>query len=861
MSRMEQRYAAIRGCGIVFALFACAFTWLAVLSFDPVDWPSPHVFPHPSPANNAAGRAGGWVAFHLFELFGKGAYAAVMGLTLALAVLARQGRLPSIWQRLIGIGLLITVVSAAGHILGGTGAQAWPEERGGVLGYLIATRLDQSVKWMKYPILLYGLIVGLLCSPHDLRTRGPARGRARQHHITGATTPAGGFLAGLPGLIGRLIAAYGKGPQPAGAMAAAGRVSTPEPRRRSAVTPAGQEAAAPGDSATALIDEDEQEGDAAPVYRGGRDEFDDDDDDEDDDDWVVDENPPDDGVEIDPELLAAQKAEAAAAVAAKLVVNCATTRKVTTDPVVPPKPYPSELANWEFPPANLLLESTYSFTAQQETVVREQARVLDQTLKEFGVDAHVVEISTGPVITMFELHVAPGVKVNHITSLDNDIARALKVLCIRVVSPIPGKDTVGIEVPNSSKEIVRLRELMGLSQSALGKMTLPLFLGKDASGSALVGDLSRMPHLLIGGTTGSGKSVCINSIILSLLMTQRPDMVKLILVDPKVVEMSAFRDVPHLMCPIVTDMARAEKILEWATVKMDERYDLFAEAGVRDISGFNKLPREDKYARFHAETDEEKAQVQLHVPYIVIIIDELADLMMTSGKEVEKHLVRLAQKSRAVGIHIVLATQRPEAKVITGMITGNIYCRIAFKVASRVNSRIILDGNGAEVLMGQGDMLYRPPNSADLVRAQGTYLDEPEIRGVIDYLRERGAPEFHPELVKLGQAEVDGDGPQDDLFEQAVDYIVATGRGSVSLLQRRLTIGYARASRLIECMAAMGIVGEFKNSQAREVMLTAEQWGAMKAERAEKAEAELQKQRDTVFNDGVPEDMFDDDID
>ncbi|MEP0844921.1 MAG: DNA translocase FtsK [Phycisphaerae bacterium] len=540
-----------------------------------------------------------------------------------------------------------------------------------------------------------------------------------------------------------------------------------------------------------------------------------------------------------------------------MVVKFATPPKLAANngPIVPPRAYPTELTEWEFPSLALLQDPEYTFSAQQEEIVREKARILEQTLNEFRIEAKVVEIDTGPVITMFELQVAPGVKVSAISSLANDIARALRAPGIRVVSPIPGKTTVGIEVPNIEKEKVRMKELMTLAGPSLSKQILPLFLGKDASGNALVADLTAMPHLLIAGTTGSGKSVCINSIIMSILMTQRPDMVKLILVDPKMVEMSLYKDVPHLMCPIVTEMERAEKILEWATEKMDERYALLAEAGVRNIAGYNRLTREEREARFQPSNDEERAQIPVHLPYIVIMIDELADMMMLSAKEVELHLSRLAQKSRAVGIHIIVATQRPEARIVTGLIKSNLPCRIAFRVASRMDSRIVLDQNGAEVLMGQGDMLYLPPGSSKLIRAQGTFLEDGELKNVINFLTEKARPEFHPELMQLRAQAVSADGPRDELFNEAVEITLQTRRGSVSLLQRRLAVGYSRASRLIEEMAAAGIVGEYKGSQAREVLITPDEWQAMKDQEASRIrEAALSP------DGAVPDDLFDDDI-
>ena len=339
----------------------------------------------------------------------------------------------------------------------------------------------------------------------------------------------------------------------------------------------------------------------------------------------------------------------------------------------------------------------------------------------------------------------------------------------------------------------------------------------------LVTDLASMPHLLIAGTTGSGKSVCINGIITSVLMTKRPDEVKMILVDPKMVEMAVFDMIPHLMCPIVTDTNRAEQILQWATTKMDVRYELLAEAKVRNIASYNKLGAEEIISRFNPTTAEEEAKIPKTMPHIIIVIDELADLMMTSAKEIEAYIVRLAQKSRAVGIHLVVATQRPQATVVTGLIKSNMPSRIAFRVASRMDSRIILDQNGGETLLGQGDMLFLKPGTSDLVRAQGAYCDDQEIKKVVKHLREVAEPQFHPELMQLNRVDVSAMS-KDDLFDEAVRVVLESKRGSVSLLQRRLSVGYARASRMIEVMAVSGILGEYKGSQAREVLVTLKEY-------------------------------------
>jgi S-DNA-T family DNA segregation ATPase FtsK/SpoIIIE len=494
-------------------------------------------------------------------------------------------------------------------------------------------------------------------------------------------------------------------------------------------------------------------------------------------------------------------------------------------------PPPKELGEYLMPDWEVLADAEHGYAESQEQLVREKAAVLEAALQEFGIEAHVTEIDTGPVITMYELSLAPGIRVSAITALSNDIARALSATNVRVVAPIPGKNTVGIEVPNNEKEKVRLKELMQLAPEATNKMAIPLYLGKDASGEPLITDLAGMPHCLIAGTTGSGKSVCINTVIMSVLYTQRPDMVKLILVDPKIVEMAPFKDIPHLMCPVITETGKATAVLEWACEKMDERYAFLAEAGVRNIAGYNKLTKEELFERFNPTTPEEEAKVPKKLPYIVIIIDELADLMMTSGKEVESSIVRIAQKARAVGIHLILATQRPQATVVTGLIKSNMPSKIAFRVASRMDSRIVMDQNGAELLLGQGDMLFLPPGASKPVRSQGTYIDDKEIRESVRKVKELAEQQFEPELVQIKSvASGDASGEKDELFDEAVRVVLETKRGSVSLLQRRLTIGYGRASRIIEQMAEAGILGEHKGSQAREPMISLEDWEAIKAQ-------------------------------
>lgn len=464
------------------------------------------------------------------------------------------------------------------------------------------------------------------------------------------------------------------------------------------------------------------------------------------------------------------------------------------------------------------------------------AAVLEQAFQEFGLNVRVSEVDTGPVITQFELQLEAGLRLSKITALADDLAIALRVPNVRVVAPIPGRNTVGIEVPNEKQVLVRLRELVENCQHDVDENRIPLFLGKDVSGRPLVVDLTKMPHLLIAGRTGTGKSVCLNTLILSILMTRSPDQVKLLLIDPKMVELSPYRRIPHLMHPVITDMKKAEAVLAWAVDKMEERYDLLARCGVRHLDSYNDLGKEEVLDRLDIDPDSPEAdEIPDQMPYLVIVADEMADLMMTSGKDVEGHIIRLAQKSRAVGIHLVLATQKPTVDVITGLIKSNLPARISFQVASRSDSRVVLDEMGADRLLGNGDMLYLAPGTSNLTRAQGVFVSSDEIDGVIDFFSDV-EPQYSTELAQLsttsnggGKNDADVSRQRDDLYEQAIDVVIREGRGSVSLLQRALGIGYGRGARLIDYMAEDGIVGPYNGSQAREVLFTREQWEAVKS--------------------------------
>ncbi len=506
------------------------------------------------------------------------------------------------------------------------------------------------------------------------------------------------------------------------------------------------------------------------------------------------------------------------------------------------RPAPAEVpppsSDMKLPPIELLDRPERARDVDYNQITKQQATVLVRTLADFSISAEVVNIERGPAVTMFELELAPGIKVQRIMSLCNDLAIALRSASARIVAPIPGKSTIGVEVPNPKKDIVRLRELIELVGDGAGKNQVPLYLGKDISGVPVVADLAGCPHLLIAGATGSGKSVCLNSIVLSILMTKTAEDVRVLMVDPKMVEMSVFRNIPHLKLPIVTDMKKAALMFQWCVREMERRYDLFSRVGVRDIARYNTLGEQGIKKRLAADIEDgaEIDDVPFHLAHLIIIVDELADLMMMAKKDIEWSVVRLSQKSRAVGIHIILATQRPSVDIITGLIKANITARIAFQVSARLESRIILDQNGAERLLGSGDMLFLGPGTSKLIRAQGTYTSDAEIKRVVSAVESQGAPVYDLQLIEEEREGEEGLGEtRDDLYEEAIRVVLGSQRGSVSLLQRKLEIGYTRAARLIDMMAAEGLVGEYKGSKAREVVMSLEEWENMRKQKERSA--------------------------
>ncbi len=494
-------------------------------------------------------------------------------------------------------------------------------------------------------------------------------------------------------------------------------------------------------------------------------------------------------------------------------------------PFIPPA-LPENLTGYKLPPLSLLDPLPPAAEREISSDGQHSGQVLKETLAEFGIDVEVTNVETGPVVTRYELLPAPGVRLEKITGLSNNIALAMKAESIRVQAPIPGKGVVGIEIPNSTTTTVYFREIVESPKWQSGKAALPLALGKDVGGHVLVPDLAEMPHMLIAGATGAGKTVCMNSILTGLLMARTPDQMKLMLVDPKIVEFSNYNALPHLIVPVITDPKKVSHGLRWAISEMEKRYKLFAKAGVRNIKGYNNRPivkQEELFGDAAVPPPPAEEKLPDRVPYIVIVIDELADLMMVAQAEIEGYIARLAQLSRATGIHMIIATQRPSVNVITGTIKANFPSRISFQVAQKVDSRTILDASGADKLLGKGDMLFLSPGSGKLTRAQGTYTSDNEIHQVVDFIKAQGhQPVFEQEIhkkIESSSADLPELDDSDDLLESAVEIIRQTKRASTSSLQRRLRIGYTRAARIMDILEQRGIVGPAQGADPREILI------------------------------------------
>ncbi|MBU6209647.1 MAG: DNA translocase FtsK 4TM domain-containing protein [Planctomycetes bacterium] len=831
-----------RKIGWIAAFAAWVLVALALVSFDAADAPSRTVASWNQPPANLMGAVGAMVALTVYEAFGFGAWIPMLLGGIAL------------WATFTGRAISHPMVRVVGAVIAMIAFSALHATWFPRLGSLAGAEAGLIPQWFAQQfvarfngvgtslILLLALVLGLMVAADELLGMLP-KAFAR---VGEAIEPL--WKTDWRGMIARATAK----PQPAvvtvgGAAATATDEPKARPMRRK--SKAAADVATTDDSNVAVLEADETEAEEAEDVEP-----------ECDDEASCDEDESEveaEEADADDEAPKALTEEELRERMARLPLRMSgTSTTVARDQDIPRA---ENYEGYQFPGIELLDEPESNFSATIEAFVRDQAATLTQTLATYQIEGEVVEIESGPVVTLYSVELAAGTRVARLETISKDIARALSAPNIRIIANMAGTTAVGIEVPNRQKEKVRLKELMSGGQSQ--GMRLPMFLGKDSSGEPLVFDLTKMPHMLIAGTTGSGKSVCMNSIIMSWLYTKRPDELKLVLVDPKMVEMSMYANIPHLMAPVVTDMGKASAILEWAVTKMEERYELFQRAQVRDIVTFNDLGETELFERLNmADADEQaKARVPKKFPYLVFVVDELADLMMTN-REVETSIVRIAQKARAVGIHLILATQRPQANVVTGLIKANMPCRVAFKVASGVDSRIVLDQKGAELLLGQGDMMVVTPSSSDLRRCQGTLVTDGEIRNVTRFLKDVAQPSFERSLVAIrsqAEAQAAGDTEQtgefsaerDPMFDRAVEIIIETGRGSVSLLQRRLAIGYGRASRLVDQMGAAGILSDHKGSVAREVLITMEDWQRMKA---------LEAGAEDGNEDGAPGDEGDD---
>ena len=799
---------------LALALLALTvFLGVALFTYDAADPPSTLIYPQPDVIQNACGRSGAFAAHVLFQGLGLGAYYFGGSLAVLSVLLLIRREISQPILRAVGwvaslVGITTLSALALDQFSPGTVVGA-----GGYLGAMCEGILESNFALVGAYILTFSVLLAglLLCSDYILL----------YFAATTAVLSAKGVMH--VGKIGQ----------------AAGRAALITPKK---------EQEKRDDSEEDEEDEYEYEYEDAEDDTDEEYEYEYEEEEDESDAPEINIRTPDDAPTEEEE--SSSKAVALAAAGAggavsgvknriKSALRIRTKKERTQDErqavikqLDKAVSHSGESNGYTLPPIDLLLETDEQNYDEHKKEVRQKAQQLEKAFASFGFDVKVVEIETGPVIAQYEIELESGLRLSKITGLADDIAIALRVPSVRIVAPIPGKNTVGIEVPNDSRQLVRLREVIEESNGKAKRLKIPIYLGKDVAGNPMLVDLAAMPHLLIAGRTGTGKSVCLNSIIVSILMGRGPDEVRMLMIDPKMVELSPYKKLPHLMHPVVTDMKKAEAILGWAVDKMEERYAMLANAGVRHVSVYNQLGEEELRERLSPEDDEAWDNIPKTLPYIVIIADEIADLMMTAGKDVEQHIIRLAQKSRAVGIHLILATQKPTVDVITGLIKSNLPARLAFQVASRTDSRVVLDEMGADKLLGNGDMLFLSPGTSLLLRGQGTYLSDDEITNVVDFVG-TDAPDFVNELVQLKTKDEEGDGAKlplkkrDDLYEGAVDVVIREGRGSVSLLQRTLGIGYGRSARLIDYMAEDGIVGEYQGSKARDVLITLEEWEAM----------------------------------
>ena len=851
-SRHQALHYRLKEAALIALGALCFFLVMALLSYSPLD-PGIDVSTSAGQVQNAAGRVGAWVASFCFFVLGYAAYVLPLLLGMKMLDLFLSRHRPFAWNgwllswRLLGLLILLLSTSVlaaiqfdslqvnpqapAGGMLGKTLGESTVEAlnvQGGTLLFmalfLFGLTVFTDLSWFRLMDLTGKITLDLFELLHSVASRwwsASAERRALARQLREADA-----AAAAPARPPRAAPAPAA-PVVAEKAAPAGRAEpdfdlddlfdeeafTPAPRRAEAVA-LSPRADGEGVSAARVSPAIGQVPELEPVL------------DEDDDlPWP------------EPDATVAAPASPVAAPVPSPAVAAAP-RRVREERPLPVAVVDEALAG-TLPPLSLLDPPQHKPDSFSPEALESMSRLLEIKLKEFGVEVQVVDAHPGPVITRFEIQPAPGIKVSRITNLAKDLARSMAVISVRVVEVIPGKTTVGIEVPNENRQIVRFSEVLMSPEYEEARSVVTIALGHDIGGRPVTADLARMPHLLVAGTTGSGKSVGVNAMLLSILYKSTPEQVRLIMIDPKMLELSIYEGIPHLLCPVVTDMKEAANALRWSVAEMDRRYKLMAAMGVRNLAGFNRKIREAEEAGtpltdplFRRERPEDEPPLLEALPTIVVVVDEFADMMMIVGKKVEELIARIAQKARAAGIHLILATQRPSVDVITGLIKANIPTRIAFQVSSKIDSRTILDQGGAEQLLGHGDMLYLPPGTGLPVRVHGAFVSDDEVHRTVEAWKLRGAPDYIEDIL-AGTDEgaggsydstggEGGEGSEEDpLYDEAVRFVTESRRASISAVQRKLKIGYNRAARMIEAMEMAGVVTPMNSNGSREVIAPA----------------------------------------
>jgi S-DNA-T family DNA segregation ATPase FtsK/SpoIIIE len=770
----------------VVGLFIMAFTVLSLVSHVPTDPPNSSV----TDVQNWAGEFGAHLSHFLYLYFGQISWL-IVGLGTVVSLRLFTEDLPSLhWQPYTGWILVL---------VGGCGGLSLIEtETGGLVGLYVVERFS-PVFGMAGTVLLslFFLTLGLVMQTNQPVSRvlpGLFAFLSKQlREVSSLFGPVRAYFNDL-------VAWFRQGSEESDT--SINRVQQSPATATASGSGSGGTATVEQTSATEETSESEDGEDESPVSDSETGEEDDDEsgdspEETDEDETVVPFDKEDRETDVDSSPEPTESDEQAADQSEPIEVE---SRRPTVEE--------ADMSKYKLPSLDLLSGSNIENATPDDETLQEMTEKLEATFDDFDIDASVSAVSPGPVVTTYEVEPGPGVSVNKIESRLDDIKLALAVKSVRIVSPIPGKSAMGIEVPNPDRALVKLRDVMDSDKFKELDADLPIALGMDVMGNPMGIDLAELPHLLVAGATGSGKSVCINSIICSFLYRLRPDQLKLIMVDPKRVELKLYEGLPHLMTPVIDQASDANQALQWAVDEMEERYDKLEQAGCRDIGSYNEQVDGDP------------------LPYVVVVVDELADLMMTSGKECEQAITRIAQKARAVGIHMVLATQRPDKDVITGLIKANIAGRIAFSVSDNVNSRVILDQKGAETLMGNGDMLYLSQSSPNPIRAQGSFINDEETKELIRFVKEQVRPSYIDDEEIYGSDDADGylEDFDDEYYEDAKKLVVESGKASASMIQRRFSVGYNRAAKMVDAMEQEGIVGPHRGSKAREVLVDADEY-------------------------------------